>query len=83
MTSRSQACWRLPRVLKSRKSVITGFLTLYAFPPRRMTTPVCVSCTWASRSPAIAQALWAVPVFPGITVMPPTIGRASLVTPGS
>jgi len=43
----AQACSRRSAVLKSRKSVATGFFALYALSATSTTTPVCVSCTSA------------------------------------
>ena len=54
-TSRWHACSRSSGVLKSRKSVMSGFFALYALSPMRVTTPVCVSRTSAQRFPAVSQ----------------------------
>src|SRR6202790_2636539 len=69
VTSRLHACSRLSGVLKSRKSVTIGFLTLYALSPIRATMPVWVSRISADAFPTLAHPGAAPSVVAGVSSM--------------
>src|SRR5690606_6494264 len=52
-----QARSRDSGVAKSRKSVVMGFLALYARFPQSTTTPVCVSRSWIAEPSVLIAAL--------------------------